>query len=159
MRSLLHFSNDNVPTPPSHMMSATGEYSWEWEQLRRLRRRMSWPLYGGVAVFVLVPVDNYFDNKLHLGPLLMLVWAVSIYTVFVTLMEYKYWPCPRCGEAFHHRSSGLHNLINPFVNRCVTCGLPKWAMSDPDQKLKQYYDPFRTDVVFKLGGSKRNIKW
>jgi predicted RNA-binding Zn-ribbon protein involved in translation (DUF1610 family) len=141
------------------MMSGPGEYSWEWADLRRLHRRMLWLAVAGAAVFALVPVDNYLDNYLHLGPFLFLVWAVSVVTFFVTLIQHSYWPCPRCGEQFHHRRRELGNFNNPFANRCANCGLPKWAMSDPDPKLKQYYDPFRTDVIFKLGDSKRHRNW
>lgn len=152
MRSPVHFSRDDNPVSTPHAMSGTGEYSWEWAELRRLRRRMLWLAVAGATVFALVPIDNY----LHLGPLLVLVWAVSVATFFVTLIQYSYWPCPRCGESFHHKSRGLSRFNNPFANRCINCGLPKWAMSDPDQKLKQYFDPFRTDVVFKLEDTKRH---
>lgn len=134
------------------MMSGTGEYSWEWGQLRRLQRRMLWLVVAGAALFALFPVINY----LHLGLLFFVAWVVIVVTFLVALTQHGYWPCPRCGKDFHHKSSGVHNHNNPFANRCVHCGLPKWAMSDPDQKLKQYYDPFRTDTIFKLGDSKRH---
>lgn len=156
MLSPVDFSKDDGPVPPPHMMSGTGEYSWEWGQLRRLQRRILWLAAAGAAVFVLVvPSDNY----LHLGLLFFLAWVGCIVTFLVTLIQHTYWPCPRCGDSFHRRSGALHNFNNPFANRCVNCGLPKWAMSDPDQKLKQYYDPFRTDMIFKLGNSKRDSKW
>src|ERR1041385_4003555 len=150
MRSILHFFKDDSLISPPHIMSFAGEYSWEWRELRLLHRRILWLVIAGAAVFVLVvPTDRY----LHLGPLFFLVWAITLVTFVVTLIRRTYWPCPRCGESFHRRSRRLSNFNNPFANRCVNCGLPNWAMSDPDQKLKQYYDPFRTDVVFKLSDS------
>jgi hypothetical protein len=137
---------------PSLHHACTGEYSWEWGQLRRLQRRILRLVVAGVGVFVLVvPTDKY----LHLGLLFSLVWVIILVAFVVTLIQYSYWPCPRCGQPFHYRRGALYHLNNPFANQCIQCSLPKWAMSDPNQKLKKYHDPFRTDLVFRLGDSKR----
>src|ERR1041385_9240541 len=115
MWSLLHFSRDDSPVSPLHMMSGPGEYSWEWGQLRRLQRRILWLLAGVAGVFALViPTDEY----LQLGLLFFLVWVIILVTFVVTLIQHSYWPCPRCGESFHRRSRRLSNFNNPFANRC-----------------------------------------
>ena len=37
------------------------------------------------------------------------------------------WCCPRCGNRFFAR---LYN--NPFTDKCMHCGLPKWAKGPGD---------------------------
>jgi hypothetical protein len=49
--------------------------------------------------------------------------------VVVTLIVPTTVTCPRCGNTFFF----TWWWSNPLARRCVHCGLPKWATSDPDQ--------------------------
>ena len=131
-----------------------GEYSQEWAELRQIRRRIFRVVAAGACVLVAVPlVTAYLSLSVAkiIGLVLFGAWAAVLLRFFFVSGEYVYWSCPRCGMPYHYlvRSYGRWN--NPFARRCVHCGLPKWVDSDPDSKLKEELDPFRSDSVFRLG--------
>ena len=131
-----------------------GEYSQEWAELRRLRQRVLTVVLAGAAVFVLVPlITTYASHSAAkvIGLPLFAAWVVLLFRFFFVSGEYVYWSCPRCGKPFHYVARWYGRWNNPFAQRCVHCGLPKWADSDPDPKLKHELDPFRSDSIFKLG--------
>src|SRR5262249_61963792 len=117
--------------PPAGLEPGThcGEYSEEWAELRRLRRRGLIGVAGGVAIYgCFLPVAKF---ALWLGFALFVAWAVALGTLFWALMKIAYWLCPRCGKEFHGRRGTFNRMSNPFARRCVHCGLPKWADPDP----------------------------
>jgi len=77
------------------------------------------------------------------------------YQFFHIQYLYVTWTCPRCGNQFHWKQYRFGRNINPFASRCLHCGLPKWAETDPDPALKQKLDPFRTDKILGLGNTRR----
>ena len=129
------------------------EYTQEWAQLRRLRRRMFTVAAAGMALFLLVPLDAYMSRSVAkiIGPVLLVGWLVLLLRYFFLSYEYVYWSCPRCGAPFHFSTKWYGRWNNPFAQRCVHCGLRKWMDSDLDPKLKRELDPFRSDSTFKLG--------
>jgi hypothetical protein len=130
-----------------------GEYSREWAELRRLRRQVLRIVFAGVAVFVLVPLNRFAPQNFSktLGFALFAAWAFLLIRFFLVSSAYVYWSCPRCGKPYHYSSRWYGRWNNPLARRCVHCGLPKWADSDPDPKAKHELDPFRSDSIFKLG--------
>jgi hypothetical protein len=132
----------------------SGEYSDEWAELRRLRRRVLTVVFAGAAVFVLVPLVSTFASHTAakvVGLALFAAWVVVLFRFFFVSGEYVYWSCPRCGKPFHYVARWYGRWNNPIARRCVHCGLPKWVDSDPNPKLKRDLDPFRNDSIFKLG--------
>ena len=79
------------------------EYTQEWAQLRRLRRRMFTVAAAGMALFLLVPLDAYMSRSVAkiIGPVLLVGWLVLLLRYFFLSYEYVYWSCPRCGAPFH----------------------------------------------------------
>jgi predicted RNA-binding Zn-ribbon protein involved in translation (DUF1610 family) len=130
-----------------------GEYTLEWSELRRLSRRMLRVAGTGVALLLAVPLSAYVPHSAAkiIGLALLVGWVGVLLRYFFLSYEYVYWSCPRCGEPFHYRTKWYGRWNNPFAQRCVHCGLPKWVDSDPDPKLKRELDPFRSDSTFKLG--------
>jgi hypothetical protein len=133
------------------------EYSQEWTELRRLRKRVLVSVLAGAGVLVLVPLVTTYASPSAakvIGLGLFATWVVLLLRFFFVSGEYGYWSCPRCGKPFHCVARWYGRWNNPFARRCVHCGLPKWVESDPDPILKHEVDPFRNDSIFKLGDSK-----
>src|SRR5262245_10047254 len=132
-----------------------GEYSWEWAQLRKLHRRLLMIAAAGIADagFIASPIANSWRP---IGLLLFLAWIIVLIMLFSTLFKIGSWACPRCGKPFQRVQRTFSNWSNPFTGKCLHCGLPKWAETDPDPKLKRELDPFRTDSIFKLGDVKKD---
>jgi hypothetical protein len=129
-----------------------GEYSQEWDELRRLRRQVLTIVFAGAAVFAAVPLVRFapqgFSSALGFG--LFGVWVFLLIAFFWVSGKYVYWSCPRCDKPFHYKTRWYGRWNSPFARRCVHCGLPKWVESDPDPSLKRALNPFRNDSVFKL---------
>jgi hypothetical protein len=134
-----------------------GEYSQEWAELRRLRRRVLNTVVAGASVFVLVPLTTRLAPQSVVkarGLALFVAWVFLLARFFFVSFEYVLWSCPRCGKPFHYVAHWYGRWNNPFAQRCVHCRLPKWTDADPDPKLKHELDPFRNDSIFKLGDAK-----
>lgn len=104
----------------------SGPYAAAWRGYRRRDRwvrvtLLGFPL-GGVLLGMLL--NRLFNAELL--PWSVLGWAGL---VVVTTHRARALPCPRCGASFY--SSRLS--YNMLARRCMHCGLPKWAPSDPDQ--------------------------
>jgi len=131
-----------------------GEYSQEWAELRRRRRRTFRVVASGAVILVAVSlVTTYLSLNAAkmIGLVLLAGWVAVLLRFFFVSSEYVYWSCPRCGKPYHYLVRWYGRWNNPFARRCVHCGLPKWVDSDPDPKLKRELNPFRSDSVFKLG--------
>ena len=130
-----------------------GEYSQEWDELRRLRGRILAVAAVGAGIFVAVPLVTAFFSLAAVrivGFVLFAAWVVVLLRFFFVSGEYMLWSCPRCGKPFHYVPRWYGRWSNPFARRCVHCGLPKWVDSDPDPKLKHELHPFRTNSILKL---------
>jgi len=133
-----------------------GEYTQEWGELRRLRQRMRTIEFEVAVVVIAVSLTSKYQShgavaKIF-GVALFGAWVVLLVRFLSVSGEYVDWSCPRCGKPFHATvHAGFIRWRNPFARRCVHCGLPKWAESDPDPKLKRELNPFRSDLTFKLG--------
>jgi hypothetical protein len=140
------------PGPPFGLESGiySGEYSWEWAELRRLYRKVLIVLAGLVAIFGIFALVALADAPDWFGLPLFLGWAGAGVTLFLTLAHIIHWSCPRCGNLFHAQYKVGH-MANPFARKCIHCGLPKWADPDPDPRLKLELYPFRSDQIYKLG--------
>ncbi len=137
----------------ARIVCMVGKYSHKWAELRRLRRRLLTVAFAGAAVFALVPLTRFASQGFSKvwGFALFVVWAFLLLRFFLVSGEYVYWSCPRCGKPYHYSSRWYGRWNNPLARRCVHCGLPKWADSDPAPNLKHELDPFRSDSNFKLG--------
>jgi hypothetical protein len=77
-----------------------GEYSQEWAELRRLRRRLGVVAVSEMGIFVLVPFARFVPGGLAkaLGFGLFAAWVVVTVKLFVFQADYTSWPCPGCGK-------------------------------------------------------------
>ena len=131
-----------------------GEYSQEWDELRRLRQRLFRVAVIGAFILIAVPLVTTFVSPSAakiIGLALFAAWAVVLVRFLFVFGEYVYWSCPRCGKTFHYVTHWYGRWNNPFAKHCVHCGLPKWVDVDPDPKLKHELDPLRRDSMLKLG--------
>jgi hypothetical protein len=130
-----------------------GEYQAEWDELRRLRRRIIVIAASCLAALLIIDVLPSLPrvwNKVF-GLAIFVTWIVLLITFFYRVHQYHLWSCPRCGRPFHFKQYRLGRISNPFARRCLNCGLPKWAETDPDPNLKHRFDPFRTDKILGIG--------
>jgi len=151
MQSEIGMAGNAGPTTGLEPGTYSGEYSWEWAELRRLHRKFLITVAGIIAIFGLFAVVVVVDDPGWIGFPLALGLVVAAFTLMSTLIKISYWLCPRCGKEFHGTRGTLNHMSNPFARRCVHCHLPKWVESDPDPKLKRALYPFRTDQIYKLG--------
>lgn len=133
-----------------------GEYSQEWAELRRLRRRWLTLAVAGAAIIVLVPFSRLAPGRLGsaVGVGLFIAWVVLLIRFFFVGAEFSYWSCPRCGKPFHYAIRWFGRWNNPFARRCFHCVLPKWVDSDPNPQLKHELNPFRSDSILRLSDPK-----
>jgi hypothetical protein len=129
-----------------------GEYFQEWQELRKLRKRMLILALVLSAGFMPVNLIGWLADKV--SPLFGFGWfaicAGLMLRLVFTIGEHTYWACPRCGKSFHEVCGTFGRWVNPFARRCLNCGLPKWVESDPNPNLKLELNPFRTDTIFGL---------
>jgi len=96
-------------------------YESQWTDLRK-RRNILWiiffawlPLAGLVAA-----LSRTWLKAPVLAVAAAVVWLVAYAASAWWFASFK---CPRCGRRFHVKGWWQ----NPFANRCLHCGLPKWA--------------------------------
>lgn len=132
----------------------SGEYSDEWAELRRLRRRVLTVVFAGAAIFVLVPLVSTFALPAAakaIGLALFAAWVLGAVQVFLGVWRVRLLVMPEMRQAFHYIARSYGRWNNPFARHCAHCGLPKWVDSDPDPNLKRELDPLRSNSIFKLG--------
>ena len=113
------------------------DYSWRWTELGRLQRRFRRAVLAAVAVLILAFLGKFEPRSISRISvlLLLIVWIFFVVKILKIYSEYTYWLCPRCGEPFHYAVGWLGRVNNPFAERCVHCGLRKWAESDTKKSL------------------------
>ena len=99
-----------------------------WEQYRR-RRNAFWAAFATFAVVVLLSV---IDASLDPGQqLIQRFWWIGLLVFvwgYVSQILLTWWPCPQCKQPYFRRSMFYGNW---FTNKCLHCGLPKWAEPSP----------------------------
>ena len=70
-----------------------GEYTLEWSELRRLRRRMLRVAGTGVALLLAVPLSAYVPHSAAkiIGLALLVGWVGVLLRYFFLSYEYVYW--------------------------------------------------------------------
>jgi hypothetical protein len=105
--------------------SESAPYASAWREYRRRRVAflVAWLGVPMVGFFVSVVVDR--ATKSHaLGEAVFLVaGAVAALLFFFTSVRFTFWRCPRCGKLFFK----AYWWNNPFAQKCLHCGLPKYA--------------------------------
>ena len=102
------------------MMSPSKESTWYKCQRRFRTFRLAllvaiiWILIGSV----IASLFGYGSNDAS-----AFIWTVVLLMLLIAVAHLRrmFWPCPRCGRAFH--VSWWYG--NPWVLRCVHCDLPK----------------------------------
>jgi hypothetical protein len=100
-----------TPPPPPD----ASRYAAKWRAYR-LRARLGW------GSNLAIPVACVASAKLGSAVPLILVAVACV----AARWPVARWTCPRCGNPFFQ----FVFYSNPFAQRCVHCGLPKWS-TDP----------------------------
>ena len=109
------------------MAAEMEDYSANWQAYRKLRN-LWWLVFlaytpGAMAIALL---GNYLFGSFSLGYAAAMVWIVAFVILGTRLNT---WPCPRCGKWF---CATWWYSKSFFARKCVHCGLPKYANSNPD---------------------------
>ena len=111
-------------------MSQDSQVTSAWADYRSRRRWFFYVWFGGLPVVFLLSglLTEVFRTVL---PFYFVggVWLVSFAAVGVRLTLFR---CPRCRRFFFF--TGYSS--NHFAQRCVHCGLPKWAEIDLDEEAR-----------------------
>src|SRR5207302_5543281 len=81
----------------------SGEYSDEWAELRRLRRRVLTVVFAGAAIFVLVPLVSTFAlpaTAKAIGLALFAAWVLGAVQVFLGVWRVRLLVMPEMRQAF-----------------------------------------------------------
>ena len=90
---------------------------------RDYSRRRRWFFSVSIGGFVLAVCSGELlppPYGMQVSSCLMFAWFFASVIVILRLVLFK---CPRCGEFFFF--TWLWH--DPFADRCVHCGLPKWS--------------------------------
>src|SRR5262245_40365544 len=113
----------NVDAAPWRcMVQPMDNYEGCWRRHRRLRWiplivLLTFPAYWGAVKLISGPKPSLWLMVPFAGALLA--------TSYIFAHGFR---CPRCHKPFFHTAW----FRNDFARRCVHCGLPKYASSDPD---------------------------
>jgi hypothetical protein len=97
-----------------------------WDEYKRRRRAFRlalllmplWIVPGAVIRYILIRCG--LDARLAFFSVVLFPPYLNLVVAYWRWMS---WNCPRCGRRFFH--TWIYG--NPFSNRCVHCGLMKWA--------------------------------
>jgi hypothetical protein len=96
-------------------------YVGAWRRYRTWARIRLIAFLGGLPYGIAVTSVTKSLGIEHEVPTLILPWFILF---GVGLIGAGLFECPRCKKFFFF----TWFLSNPFVSRCLHCGLPKWAM-------------------------------
>lgn len=104
-------------------------YAEQWKDYRK-RKLMFWSVYrGGVPIlFTVAAVLSQMFTKEIVDRLFFALGGVWGLGSIVTGLRWQYWHCPRCDNYYFRGLS-----LNPFVRRCLHCGLKKWAEGEEEK--------------------------
>ena len=100
-------------------------YSDAWLRFRKVDR-LSWGLFIGYLPALAIigwTLDWLFSSEWPFA-VVAITWFIALGVVDRKASSFK---CPRCGKYFFSRRF----YFNGFTKKCLNCGLPKWAESDP----------------------------
>lgn len=130
-------------------------YTPEWNELRRLHKRVLTAVLEMVGIFLVMGLIAIFNAPIWLGWVTFAIWVATIINLARVAVDYFGFPCPRCGDFFFLRRNQREFWRASFGGSCIHCRLPKWVDPDPDPWRRQELDPFRSNVIFKLDESHR----
>jgi hypothetical protein len=107
----------------------TDTYAESWRQYKKLRNRVLFVLLSPIIFYLLVGilVTLTLAPKNFMIEYGMLFWWLWIIAFLIVTYRLGAWICPNCKKAF---LSYKTHRINLLTNKCVHCGLPKYASSD-----------------------------
>lgn len=127
----------NTDPNPVSLQSAAENYSSRWSRYKLLRDVTLLVLFGGGLLDLFFPpifaaITKTQDDS-RISFLYFIVWGFACVLAGNRLMT---WKCPRCGEVFSGGAKAMDRFSTWFnwiflPKRCVSCGLPKFAVS-PD---------------------------
>jgi hypothetical protein len=96
------------------------DYSCQWSDYSRRRWWFFGAWFGGLLISYVVGISLTTVLRSELPFAIMgCGWMLSFIVTYFRLLYFK---CPRCHEWFFR----TFFWRNPFAQRCVHCGLPKW---------------------------------
>ena len=114
-------------------MTKDTDYSAAWRDYRK-RNYMMWGAFLGWPVFGVIVSISW---ELLFGKSNWIVVLFLPYMAFCAHCAIKLaiFTCPRCGNSFHGRGTGLFSFQNPYSKSCPNCGLPKYSVTDSGPDL------------------------
>lgn len=107
-------------------------YEAAWEEYRR-KRMLYWIVWAAFIPVILfansfpaMPLPKSIDARLVFFVLWGIVWIIAGNNI-------RLWRCPRCHNHFHRIWLGLGGTV--LTQRCVHCGLRKFATTDDEEEL------------------------
>jgi hypothetical protein len=103
------------------------EYQADWQQYRRLRRKLLlvWLLYvPGVGLFA--SASDYLFHTLAPAFAVAMIWM--IWFLFAN-GSFEQFSCPRCRNRFDKGDGAFAARMWLFARKCQHCGLKKFAAS------------------------------
>lgn len=107
--------------------SMEGEYSQDWAELRRLRRRVRTIASAGATVLIVEILTRKYASHGIVATAFDFALIAAWFVIFIRLAylhgEYVDWSCPRCGKPFNTTLHvGIVRWNRAFARRCVHCG-------------------------------------
>jgi len=97
-------------------------YENQWEEYRKLSKQFLWAWIGylpGMAV-IGISISRFIETETPV----IIIAVIWLCVCAVTAVRLGLWKCPKCGNRFALK--GLYR--NSATDKCLHCGLPKWAI-------------------------------
>ncbi len=125
---MFHGSSSSIRFDGRYTERNMSEYAEQWQDYRRRRNLRLFAFIGyvpAIGVFGIVTELLFNTDRLVLPS--ALCWMA--FCAFANMMFYAF-RCPRCGNKFFVQRR-LILSYTVFTQRCVHCGLPKYAGEEP----------------------------
>jgi len=73
----------------------------------------------------------FLSAQYQTGTILIVIWQIWAGLLIISGVRIGAFRCPRCGSLFFARRTNQWPYHNILARSCQTCGLRKWATSDP----------------------------
>ena len=112
------------------MPESTSDYAGTWRRYRIWYGASLLLFVAYLPIFALA--GHFFPAAMHNAGVVIPAFFAYAITWMVVSVVAKRWKCPRCGHPFF--LTGFMQTQPPmlFIRSCKSCGLPKYATSDPD---------------------------
>ena len=109
-------------------MTKQNSYKENWEEFKARRVVFFAMVIGWIPTTLIFGggLSKSFDSMIPLS----VVAITLLILVVVTAFRFIYWKCPRCHD-FYMIKRPWYSLVRRS-NKCVNCGLSKYAATDPD---------------------------